>query len=301
MNTSAWLSIVALFVTAASAIVSLVKEHQERRERNEQNTRQWHWHVRLGLTLLGFFTGVILIVLSARSSKASEDKHVQERAADKQQIAGLSQAVETQIQNNETQYLRHQKELGSLRDQVTDLKKDIATEDLRKKIESLEGRLDKSLAPRPLAKLQSSFWRADLRNEPIREIYAPVDENVVTFDFTLINYSEVSAGDITLWLRICKDCKYHKEPEGSRLVPGAEPTERLFPNLNLPAGVRWQKLTVEMEIPPNTNRIEVGTRYRCSDCLIEKDYQILAVTPGWLPLPMLAPPQQPKKATKKPT
>lgn len=301
MSVSSWLSILALAGTSAIAVVSLIKESQERREKGEDRPRRWHWHVRLTLTAVGFVAGAILIYLSALSSKANETRHNQERDSDKQQIAGLNQAIETQIRNNETQYLRHQKELGSLHDQVADLKKDIATQDLRKKMEALQARLDKSLAPRPLAKLEAGFWESGIQNDLPTEIYAPLDGNVVSFDFTVANNSDVSAKDVLLWIRICADCKYHREPQGSQNVPGAVPIEREYRGIYLPPGVRWQKLTVEVEVPPSPiNQIVIGTRYRCEDCVIE-DYQLMYIRLGRLPVPKFGQPSPvKKKKTKKP-
>jgi len=300
MGVSSWLSIFALAVPSAIAVVSLVKESQERREKGE-HPKRWHWYVRFVLTAVGFVAGVILIYLSALSGKSNETRHSQERDSDKQQIAGLNQAIETQIRNNETQYLRHQKELGSLHDQMADLKKDIATQDLRKKMEALQARLDRSLAPKPLAKLETGFWQSGIRDELPTEIYAPVDGNIVRFDFTIVNHSDVSAKDVLLWLGICDACKFHTEPQGSQIVPGAPPLERLYRGIYLPPGVGWQKLTVEMEVPPGpANRVEIRTKYRCEDCVIE-NFQRIYLALGRLPGPtFLQPPPQVKKKLKKP-
>jgi len=245
--------------------------------------------------------GVVLIVFSSVGNKANEVKHAQERDTDKQQIAGLNQAIETQIQNNERQYLRHQQELLALRDQVTDLKKDVATQELRKKMAILQARIDKTLTPRPLAKLQSGFLQTlGTENEIVDEIYAPVDGSVVTFDFTLLNQSKVFAKSVLLWLRICTACKFHKEPAGAQLVPGALPSERLYSGIYLPPGVEWQKMTVEIEVPPApTGRVEIGTRYRCEECEIEEDYHKMGILLGRVPVPNFTPPQ-PSKKPKKP-
>ncbi len=285
MNSASWLSIAAIVLTSAVAIISLLKESQEKREKQEERPRRWHWYTRFGLTIAGLLTGTLLVYFGEAAKKANETKHGQEREADKLQIAGLNQAIETQTQNNETQYLRHQQELHILQDQVTGLKKDIATQELRTRMQTLQARLDKALAPKPRAKLECSFWTPGPQNESVTEIYSPAEGNVVTFSFYIMNRSDVYAKDVSLWLRICESCKFHKEPELSQHVPGAPDFDRLFKNFDLAPGVAYQKLTVELEVPPPFTRAGISTSYRCPDCEIEKGLENMWITVGRQPMP----------------
>jgi hypothetical protein len=85
-------------------------------------------------------------------------RHKEGRKADQNQIIGLNTSIQNLNHSNQVQYERHQNELRVLNDKLADLKKDIATEDLRKKIQTLQGLLDKSLAPSPKAKLEIGFY-----------------------------------------------------------------------------------------------------------------------------------------------
>jgi hypothetical protein len=301
MSTGSWLSVAAIALTSAIAVISLIKESQEQREKQGGHPRRWHWYARFALTIAGLLTGIFLVYLGESARKVNENKHVQERDADKLQIAGLSQSIETQTQNNETQYLRHQQELRALQDQVSDLKKDIATKELRTRMGTLQARLESALAPKPKAKLECSFWSPGAQAENLTEIYAPAEGNIVTFSFYIMNRSDVYAKDISLWLRICDDCKFHKEPELSQRVPGSPDSDRLFKNFDLAAGVAFQKITVEMEVPPPFTRAGIGTKYRCADCEIEQEYEHLWINVGRQAVPDFSPHgPQTTKPKKKP-
>jgi len=233
------------------------------------------------LTVVSLFVGIGLIWQTSRENNAAEKRHAGERQSDREQIAGLNRSVETQTQNNETQYVRSRDEIHRLQDQLTDLKKDITTTELRRKLGALEGQLEKALTPAPKARLRTSFWMAGIMNEPISEIYVPVDENVVTVELLLLNQSDVNAKNGGFWLRICDACKYHKEPVGFQHPLGALEVERLLQFVDLPSGSASQKLTVEIEIPSDAHgKMVILTKYRCENCEIEKDWQQLWVTLG---------------------
>jgi len=102
---------------------------------------------------------------------------------------------------------RHRKEIGTLNDKLGDLKEDIATEDLRKKIQTLQGLLDQSLAPTPRAMLEVGFY--DGPQYPLRdEFYESVQGEHVTIKVSILNQSDATAKDVDLWIRICDVCKY---------------------------------------------------------------------------------------------
>jgi hypothetical protein len=291
-------------VLGVVAILALLKDWTEYKKRTDTSGK--------GIRICIFAATIVLILLNllnthfgrvraAIDRTAAEKRHSDERTADKLQIAGLNQSIETQTRNNETQYTRHQDELHRLQDQLTDLKKQVATEELRKKMDALQGRLDRALTPAPKAKLQASFWQTALQDDIVTEIYAPVETNVVTFSITLVNHSDVDAiGDVSLWIRVCEKCKFNKEPQGFQHIDGAPDTERLMRFGDLPAGSRTQKIVVDAEVPPDSRgKMVLGTRYRCNNCEIEKDWQQMWVTLGRVPFPnSLLPPQKNVKSRK---
>jgi hypothetical protein len=298
MTANFWWSIAALALTSASAITALLKEKPDEtpsRERKRRITR----NILLALTALGLVIGIRQAHSADADSRKSDEKHRVERETDAQRIAGLTQAIETQTKNNETQYGRHQQELHRLQDQLSDLKKDVATQELRKRMAMLQQQLDKELSPKPKAKLDFTFWQSGaIAREVVTSFYAPVQSNVVQFSFSIVNNSNVSAPDISAWIRICDLCKFHTEPELSAHVPGAPDFERLYKGISLPPQVQWQKLSVEVEVPPKFTGMAVYGKYRCESCEIE-DWQKLVVTLGRLPDRTFSTPgSQPKKLQK---
>lgn len=299
MSGTFWWSIAALFLTSLGAITSLLKEktdEQPERERKRKRIR----NVLAVMTGLGFTLGVVQGYRSDVDKKTNETKHKQERDTDAQRIAGLNQSIETQIQNNETQYSRHQQELHRLQDQLSELRKDVATQELRRRMAKLQQQLDKELSPKPKAKLDFTFFQPGAgEREVVSNVYAPVEANVVRFSFSIVNNSNVNAPDVIVWLRICDLCKFHTEPELSVHVPGAPDFERLYRGINLPPQVQWQKLGVEVEIPPKYQRMAVYGKYRCESCELE-DWQQLFVTLGRLPDRTFSTPSSPTKKPQKP-
>src|SRR6266478_8598066 len=89
------------------AILALLKDWTEFKKRTDTSGR--------GIRICIFIATIVLILLNllntyfsrvraANDRVATEKRHIDERTADKLQIAGLNQSIETQTRNNETQY-----------------------------------------------------------------------------------------------------------------------------------------------------------------------------------------------------
>jgi hypothetical protein len=300
MSANFFWSIAALLLTSTGAIVALLKEKSEE-QLNRERRRKFIRNVLLVLTVLGFVIGSHQAYRTDADNRTSEEKHRTERATDAQRIAGLNQAIETQTRNNEAQYERHQQELHRLQDLLNDLKTDVATQELRTRMAKLQSQLDKELAPKPRAKLDFTFWQPVMaEREVLTSVYAPVDNNVVRLSFSIVNNSNVTATDVAAWIHICDLCKFHTEPELSMRVPGAPDYERLYRGISLPPLVQWQKLTVEVEVPPKFGSMLVFGKYRCESCEIEANWQRLFVTLGRLPDRTFSTPGSQAKKPQKP-
>jgi hypothetical protein len=241
---------------------------------------------------------VAMTRFSDRKSKDSELRHGNERQADKDQIVGLNTSIQNLNKDEQLQYERHQKELNTLNDKLADLKKDIATEDLRKKIQALQGLLNKSLAPSPKAKLEVGLYEAPgsaLRSE----IYAPMEGDHVAVRFSVVNHTDVAAKNVELWVRICDVCKYSNEPVGSAHPAGAEDKERYWGNIQLAQNVQWQTLTLDLEIPSPYTKTFLVAQYRCDACELEKDWRLLSINLGRPSLPRFAPTPLPSKKPRR--
>lgn len=81
----------------------------------------------------------------------------------------------------------------------------------------------------------------------------------------VFNASNVQAKKGSVFLRVCQDCTFSKEPEQFRKPPGAPDSdrERLFEALG--AGI---SLGIPLKItpPPLSNKIEVDITVRCENC-----------------------------------
>ena len=90
MSATFWLLIMSVAVPSVIAVISLVKESQEKKD---EHPRRWHWHTRLVLSLIGLVVGLVLAIRGETSKLKSESTHRTERESDKQQdykIAAVS-------------------------------------------------------------------------------------------------------------------------------------------------------------------------------------------------------------------
>ncbi len=216
---------------------------------------------------LAFILGINQIHRTDADNKKSDEKHKVERDSDKLQIAGLNQTIETEIKNNETQYARHQQELHRLQDQLSDLKKDIATEELRKKMTALQGRLDKALVPTPTAVLEPSFWTIEKFVEPISETTVKLGTaNFATVEFYVFNKSDVVALNGGVHLRICMACKFAKEPQEFHKIPGSPDWDRQYDFQHIYPHAGLQKLSADIIPPPGSESFQIEVMAVCDTC-----------------------------------
>ena len=137
MPASSWITIGVLAIGALLSLSEVWKDWNERGSR-----KRTFRSIKIGLTFLAFIIGAILVVRTSKeTSKAESDSRLQ--------IQGLQSTVSAEIANSDRQYSRNQLELHRLRDELSELKTETATVELRKKITMLESQLDKSLAPVP--------------------------------------------------------------------------------------------------------------------------------------------------------
>jgi hypothetical protein len=283
-----WSSIWAVVALLFTSIIAVIAIYREKPDDNAEQLllKRRAKPILYALTGLALFAGVSQIWRTDRENQNNEKKRSQERETDKQQIAGLQQSVGTLKESNQSQYDRNLAELHTLQKQLNDIKIDKASEELRKKIAALEAQLDKSMAPKPKAKLDFSFYENNMKiGEIHKSKYIPVEGEVVPFSFVVENNSPVSATGVSVWVRICLECKFHREPPGSRKVPGAQEFEREYSGIDVPAGVAYQKMDVEIELPRRFNRLPVSFDYRCNECETTGEWQELEVSLGRMPVP----------------
>jgi hypothetical protein len=125
--------------------------------------------------------------------------------------------------------------------------------------------------PPEIAQLQFSFWSDQATDFPLKAIEAQQsDDGSIPFSFTFKNVSKAPAEVIDVWVHLCSDCSFAKEPEGFDKPKGQDEQSRhrVFPLLN--EGVSMEKMSVEFKLDspmPITGRIAgVSFSYSCKSC-----------------------------------
>jgi hypothetical protein len=164
---------------------------------------------------------------------------------------------------------------GAMSKEVSNLKAEVKTEELQKKLASVQADLvktQKAMAPGPKAELTFSF--VPFQNPPSGSI--PVSHVIlqanldgsVHVEFAVMNHTVVDATNIELDIQICDNCKYAKEPAGLTRTPGAPDTIRtLHLDHLLPRSI-YETISLDIIPPSNSVDVPVGFNYRCSTCIL---------------------------------
>lgn len=90
--------------------------------------------------------------------------------------------------------------------------------------------------------------------------------------------NDVPTGAGDLWVIICRDCTYAKEPSGFEKPAGSDEHSRhkKFPSLN--PGVFLEVLAIDIVAPVNSSAFQVALRYACERCKRKDDWQSLTIT-----------------------
>jgi hypothetical protein len=120
------------------------------------------------------------------------------------------------------------------------------------------------------ARYEVSFWPSTLTQWPIHTMSLPQVNGVVTFSFTF-QIKDHMAKQTRIWLRLCKGCRYAKEPPGfQNLSPhpgeGDEPTERTLVVGDFLPNIAYTPITIDVVPPTNTKAFLVGVLVGCENC-----------------------------------
>jgi hypothetical protein len=163
---------------------------------------------------------------------------------------------------------------GQMSAQVSDLKADVKTEALQKKLAAVQAELQKSMAPVPKAELAFSF--VPFQNGPspapavlAKEVTAAPDSGgVVHIEFSVVNMTGVDALDVAANIEICDVCKFAKEPPGLTRLQGMRETMRLLNIPDLHALTTWEPIGLDIIPRPDLSQMKIGFQYRCRTCAL---------------------------------
>ena len=128
------------------------------------------------------------------------------------------------------------------------------------------------IVPDDKAHFDASFWPALLAEWPIQQKAIPVVNGVVTVTLTFM-VKDHMAKKTTMWLRLCRGCKYAQEPQGFKDLTGKNPTQADDTNervLNvgdfLPNVAYAPIITVGVIPPAGQTYFDVGVQVGCENC-----------------------------------
>jgi hypothetical protein len=203
----------------------------------------------------------------------SRDK-LQQRE-DAKTLEGEVEAANTAQKNNTGLFIQNYKDLSG---QVADLKTQVATKDLQRKLASVETQLEatqKALIG-PKATLAFTFW--PFTNPPLGSGLPPTlsldktlpvnTDGSVHIEFTILNLTDVNALDGDITLQICDHCTYATEPPEFGKLAGDEDTERIFSFQRISAKAFNHEMSVDVIPPPLIQTFDIGIQYRCRTCIV---------------------------------
>jgi hypothetical protein len=156
---------------------------------------------------------------------------------------------------------------------VSELKSEVKTEALQKKLEAVQTELQKSMAP-PKAELSLTF--VPYYNPPspqmptlTKEVTLPLQsDGSVHVEFAILNLTKVDAIDTEADFYICDECKYAKETPLFTKIANVRDVIRLLVIQDLHALQSTQTLSLDIVPPPTGNAFTIGFSYRCRTCVL---------------------------------
>jgi hypothetical protein len=192
-------------------------------------------------------------------------------ATKRDQQNAVQTAINQSNQHSDQKIGEIREDVQGVKSEVQDVKKDLQ-ETVKNSTSSLSESIGKVGKPEPpqLAKLRFTLWTDVMNSEQfplIKEIALPVHEGSVAVEFTIQNIADASAEDGELWIRICRDCRFAKEPEGFNHFKGQTEQDRHKSFQRILPGIALEKMTAEIIPPPLSNRFEVDLFYGCKNCV----------------------------------
>jgi hypothetical protein len=192
--------------------------------------------------------------------------------ADQERIVKTAIAKSNEHSDQQIDVVRS--DVQGVKTEMQGVKKDLATQ-ISDTVSQSTSRLSESIGkvnkpiPPELARLQFTFWSADPNLAsliPIKETTLQLHQESVSVEFAVGNVGKVPAEDGELWIRICQECRFAKEPEGFDHLKGMPDQDRHRTFQRLLPGVYLEKMTAEIIPPPIGNRFAIDLFYGCKNC-----------------------------------
>jgi hypothetical protein len=244
-----------------------------------QVLKEWHEYdkkrrlKRLRITVLLAFialAALTFVSLHFENKAKHEDKNKSE--ADIKDLTTQVQDANNAQANNTKLFLEALRAMGK---EVGDLKTEVKTEALQKKLASVQAELlntQKALAPGPKAVLIFTFVpfpNLPSGDVPVNHVNLPLNaDGSVHVEIAVLNNTDVEAANVELNVHICDTCKFAKEPFGLSKAPDGSNTTRILTIPHLQARSVFQPISLDIIGLSRGNNAEVGFSYRCTTCIL---------------------------------
>jgi Tfp pilus assembly protein PilV len=216
---------------------------------------------------------VAVIFLSFVDTYNSRSEATRKETESKKQIDDLTEQVRLERDENKHNADGFRQSFDALYKKYSDLATRTHDADLLREIKQTrdELKVTRDRLDQPKAQLTAGFWEPNNHTDifPLKTTVQRRPDGSVAFDINTLNSSDVNALSGGLVVRICRTCKFAKEPQGSINTPGASEQDREFHFQHVFAHSKLPKFTVEV-IPPSGSGFEVDVFYRCENCSSDK-------------------------------
>lgn len=237
--------------------------------------------VRIAVLVVLIVVGALSFVSLHLDNKAKEEEKIKSES----NIRGLKAEVQTanDAQTNNTALFLNS--LGTMSKEVGDLKTEVKTEALQKKLASIQEELQKTqkaMGPGPKAELTFTFVpfnnppaNSSTSAGPVSNVDLPINvDGTVHVEGGALNMTSVDAVDVDFDIQICDECKYAKEPPNAVKLAGFSDTVRLIKVPHVQGMQVFVPITFDIITPPNSQNFQVGFTYRCSTCVVTTKAQL---------------------------
>lgn len=220
---------------------------------------QWiKWTWRGGVLVVGFFWSIMLW----------HQQDLSDRASAAQTKNALGSAVSQANDHADQQFKKVQDQVSDVKNNLKTTENNIATK-LDQSTSTLNAGLGKVGKPEPAepAKLTFSLWdtTASADKPVLSKIVQPDKDGNFPVEFSFLNGSESTAEAIDIWIRVCDECSFSKEPDGFEKPAGIDEhlRHRVIGSLN--PSVNFEKMTILVK-SPLLGHFQIGFKYACKTC-----------------------------------
>jgi hypothetical protein len=274
----AWFFAIAPYVLAAGAIAlgafEIIKDWKD---------YEGKW---LRMSVAGVFIVVAVVSIASLHHDNTEKANAAKKAdADMRALQGKVDTA-NQAQTNNTKLFLDS--LHVMSDEVSQLKTEVKTEALQKKLASVQAELQntqKALAPGPKAELSLSLpvksGNLPVGKPPVLVTEATLprmQDGSVRVEFVILNPTTVDVKSRSANLWICDKCKFATEPAGTVKAPGMTDAHRFFTNFpSLLARESTETYSVDVIPPAGALTFMIGFTYRCHPCVLHEEVSSLII------------------------